>query len=121
MTAPVRTVAIAIAAILLMHLGGMAVAPLALHAPATETAGHHAGHGAVSGDDLASLHAARACIETEGITASARVLTPATSFVAVMPDPVRLVPRDGGWASLRWTPPPIDAASLRAFLQVFLN
>jgi hypothetical protein len=121
MTASVRTIAIAITAILLMHLGGMAVAPLALHAPASEAAPHHAGHGAVSADDLASVHAARACIETEGVASIARTPLPAISFVAAMPVPARFVPLVEGWAPLRWAPPPVDAAGLRAFLQVFLN
>lgn len=126
MTSAVRTIAMAIAAILLMHFGGMAVDPMALHAPVEEQPAHHAvphhaGHGAVSADDLSTVESARSCMDTEGVATAPRVPVPITGFVAVLPVIALPVLNGEVWTPVHWSPPPVDAAELRAFLQVFLN
>lgn len=125
MTPAARTIAITVAAILLMHIGGMAVDPMALHAspeePAHHAAAHHAGHGAVSTGDLSTVQSAWSCMDTEGVATSPRAPLPSTVLVAAMPAPVLLAPPIQGWSLLHWAPPAVDAAELRAFLQVFLN
>ena len=125
MTPTVRTIALTLAAILLMHLGGMAVDPMALHTsrdePARHAVAHHAEHGAVSTGDLMAVEAAVSCVETEGVATSPRVPLPSMAFVAVIPAPaLRGLPPAAPFPH-HWTPPHVDAAELRALLQVFLN
>lgn len=126
MTMTARTIAITISAILLMHFGGMALDPMALHAPAVEASAHHAvphhaGHGAVSTDKLATVESAWTCMDTNGVSAPPRMQDLPTALVAVMPVIALPVLNVEVWAPLHWAPPPVDAAELRAFLQVFLN
>lgn len=121
MTTAVRTVAMAIAAILLMHAGGMAVDPMALHAPAAGEVAHHAGHAAVSADDLTMVQDAWSCIDGEGVATSTKVPLAPMVFVAVMPVGALPVPLIEGRMFSHWVPPPLDAAELRVWLQVFLN
>lgn len=125
MTPAVRTIAVTLTAILLMHLGGMAVDPMALHAPPDEPAhhavSHQAGHGEVSTGDLMAVQSAVSCIETEGVATSPRAPLTSMAFVAVMPAPAYWVLPQAEFSPHHWTPPRVDAAELRAFLQVFLN
>lgn len=126
MTSASRAIAISIAAILLMHIGGMAVDPMAFHAPPPEAAAHHAGshhagHEKVSSDGLASIESAWLCMDGEGIASSPRAPMPVSALVAVLPIPLLILPHVEAWTPRSWAPPPIDAAELRAFLQVFLN
>lgn len=126
MTLAARTIAITIAAVLLMHFGGMALDPMALHAPvmdepAHHAVSHHAGHGAVSSDELATVDSAWSCMDTEGVSPPPRVPLPSMAFVVVMPVIALPVLNGEVGAPLHWVPPALDAAELRAFLQVFLN
>jgi hypothetical protein len=126
MTSASRAIAITITAILLMHIGGMAVDPIALHASPPEAAAHHAGshhagHGEVSTDDLATVQSAWSCMEGEGIATSPRPPLPVIGLVAVLPAPLLSLPHVEAWTPRHWSPPPREAAELRAFLQVFLN
>ena len=121
-----RAIAITISAILLMHIGGMALDPMALHAPVAKESAHHAashhpGHGVVSADELATVESAWSCMDTEGVATPPRLPLPSVAFVAVMPVIASPVLNGEVGAPLHWVPPAFDAAELRAFLQVFLN
>jgi hypothetical protein len=109
-----------------MHFGGMAVDPMALHAPlveeaASHAASHHAGHGTVSSDELVTAESAWSCMDTDGVSTPPRMPLPSVAFVAVMPVIALPVLNGEVGAPLHWVPPALDAAELRAFLQVFLN
>ena len=125
MTSAARTIAIAIVSILLTHVGGMALDPMAVHAPPEEpalhAAAHHAGHGAVPADGLATLESALSCVDIDGVSPPPRMPDPATALVAVMPVITLPVLSGEVEAPRHWVPPSLDAAELRAFLQVFLN
>lgn len=126
MTSTVRIIAFTLTAILLMHLGGMAVDPIALHGathddPAQHAVLHHAEHGTVASDDLVTLESAWSCLDGEGVATPPRAPLHSTPFGAVVPVPVVFVSNSEERISRYWGPPPVAAAELRAFLQVFLN
>jgi hypothetical protein len=132
-------IAMAITALLMMHIVGMAVNPIGMHADGQDGSSHthattmshdhghatatHAGHGMVlpdESDDLTIL-SALTCIDTQGVASHPRVPLQPQVFMAVLPVPMVSEVRPCADASPVWSPPAMDGKALRVMLQVFLN
>ena len=105
----------------------MTVAPLAMHAAAGQVRvphaeSHHAAPDSASVDDLASVHAASACIDTGELATTSRAPAPPLVASAALPVEMRWDVHPGDLRRAIYPePPPPDATVRRALLQVFLN